>query len=120
MKNLCVLALSLLLLMGCSNEEVLPYEVPLEACKLGQIPPTVVIGNLSNEIATVKGNSRSFSLVVEGSLFTQNKEYVVCNLPQNLQKNGQRIKFNANSYRDTDPRKASGILLELTDIKLVK
>lgn len=125
MKNLCMLALSLLLLAGCSNnEEVLPYEVPLVSCVQPNPPSTIVFGNLSNELGIVKKGGDEFysyfNIVVEGSLFTKDKTYGVCNLPPSLEKDGQRIRFDAITIKNNDPRVASGTGLSLTSIKLVK
>jgi hypothetical protein len=124
MKNLCVFALSLLLLAGCSNEEVLPYEVPLVSCVEANLPPTVAIDRLSNELGIIKQGGTAdyplFSIIVEGSLLTKDKNYGVCNLPNNLKKNGQRIRFDATRMTDNDPRILSRPILSLTSIKLVK
>jgi hypothetical protein len=125
MKNLCMLALSLLLLAGCgNNEEVLPYEVPLVSCVEANLPATVAVDNLTNELGIIKQvgspDYPSFNIVVEGNLFTKDKTYGACNLPTSLEKNGQRIRFDAIRMRNNDPRVNSIPLLSLTSIKLVK
>ncbi len=125
MKNLCMLALSLLLLASCgNNEEVLPYEVTLVSCVQPNPPSTIVFGNLSNELGIVKKGGDEFysyfNIVVEGSLFAKDKTYGVCNLPASLEKDGQRIRFDAITIKDTNSLINSITGLSLTSIKLVK
>jgi hypothetical protein len=120
-----MLALSLLLLAGCgNNEEVLPYEVPLVSCVEANLPPTIAVDNITNELGIIKKGGDEFysyfNIVVEGSLFTKDKTYSVCNLPTSLEKNGQRIRFNATRMTNNNPLANSIPTLSLTSIKLVK
>ncbi len=122
MKSLIVGVFCLLLFASCSNEEVLPYEVPLVTCV--ETSPYINIDKLSNELGTIKqrgtADSPSFVIVVEGGLFTQNKTYGVCNLPTTLEKDGQKIRFEATKMTINHPGVNAIPILSLTNVKLVK
>jgi hypothetical protein len=124
MKKLAVCLFSLCLFAACSNEEVLPYEVPLVSCVEKNLPSTVVLDNLFNELGTIRVSGTSdnpmFSIIISGGLFGKDKDYGVCNLPTTLQKNGQRIRFDAVRMTDNSPVKLTIPVLSLTSIKLVK
>lgn len=129
MKNLCVFALSLLLLAGCATEngEPLPYEVALQPCGFQFTEgPYILITKHTGAYATVEKRvykdsftnleSISFHFVIEG----YNEQYLACNLPEILKKDGQKIKFNGTTMVNTNPLADTQPFLEFNSVRLMK
>jgi hypothetical protein len=123
MKNLPVFALSLCLLAGCANpnqavqpaEELLPYELPLEACKKVPDSPYLVRYTLTNKVGTIK------KVRDDGYLLMMDKQSNgMCNLPSSLQEDGLKIRFSANATFDAHPTITTWPILEFTSIAIIK
>jgi hypothetical protein len=126
---LAAFVLSTSLLQGCSTEEYLPYETPLQSCdELGtqvfnrkNVGTITESGTIEVHEMSINAPTRLYIIKVSGGLFSKNKRYGACNLPKAIEKQGQKIRFTAL----VKEKKGNDDLLvderiELTEIKLIK
>jgi hypothetical protein len=122
MKSLFVAVCCLCLLAGCANpnqavqpaEELLPYELPLEACKKVPDSPYLVRYTLTNKVGIIKKGRETYVIMVDNNMRG------MCNLPISLQEEGLKIRFSANATLDTDPTIGTMPVLEFTSIAIIK